>query len=302
MMNFVPPPIARRLAERRHEFVSRAVLNTPPIVPADDGLILFSMIGTKVLLPYLVAVKSLHRALGRGRVAILDDGTLTDRDRALLAHHLGDPEIRPIDAVDTGSCPRGGCWERLLTILDLNANDYVIQLDSDTVTVGDLPEVAGAIAANRSFSLRGDETAALAPAASFARILEPGTHQHVQLACEAVLDRLHIPGLPVPRYFRGCAGFAGFARSTAGRGLTEAFSHEGERLMGARWTEWGTEQIASNFTIANDSDPLLLPYSAYINHWDDEPAMSVRFLQFVGTYRHHAGRYRAATKAAITAL
>ena len=72
--------IVRRLREQRHWRGAKAVLATPPLVPADDGVILFSMIGTRVLYPYLVAIKSLHHNLGRGRVVILDDGTLSVDD------------------------------------------------------------------------------------------------------------------------------------------------------------------------------------------------------------------------------
>src|SRR3546814_1079040 len=61
-----------------------------------------------------------------------------------------------IDDVDTGPCPRGGCWERLLTLLDMRADAYVIQLDSDTIALGDIPEVVEAITSNRSFTLLGD--------------------------------------------------------------------------------------------------------------------------------------------------
>ena len=59
----------------RHAAAIADILETPPIVPRQDGVVLFSMIGTAVLLPYLVAVKSLWHQLGRGRIALLDDGT-----------------------------------------------------------------------------------------------------------------------------------------------------------------------------------------------------------------------------------
>ena len=92
---------AKQEATRHNEAIAE-VLSTPPIVPKADGVVLFSMIGTAVLLPYLVAVKSLWHELRRGRVAILDDGTLTAQDRAVLAHHCGDPEIISIAQVQTG--------------------------------------------------------------------------------------------------------------------------------------------------------------------------------------------------------
>src|SRR5690606_18052021 len=145
----------------RHAEAIAGILDTPPIVPRNDGLVLFSMIGTAVLLPYLVAVKSLWSRLERGRVAILDDGTLSAGDRALLTHHCGNPEIIRFAEVDMAGFPQGGCWERFLTILDRRTSEYWLQLDSDTVTIGPVPEVADAIDRNRSFTLLGGAQAEL---------------------------------------------------------------------------------------------------------------------------------------------
>jgi len=204
----------RKLREHRFLRGCRAVLATRPARVCQDGVVIFSMIGTRVLLPYLVAAKSFQARLGRGRFAILDDGTPTEADKAVLAHHLGDPPITPIAAVDTGPCPRGGTWERLLTILDLRRGDYVIQLDSDIVALGPVPEVAAAIDARRSFTLRGEASA-----------------------------EVLIAGRPELSYVRGCSGFAGFAPRNEGRGLAEAFSQEATRLLGLdHWAEWGSEQ------------------------------------------------------------
>ncbi|BBC72023.1 conserved hypothetical protein [Altererythrobacter sp. B11] len=300
--------ILHKAKARMHLHRARAVLDTPPLRPLDDGVVIFSMIGSRVLLPYLVAVKSLHRQLGRGRVAILDDGTLTAADRQVLAAHLGEPEIRQIDAVDCGPCPRGGTWERLLTLLDLRRDAYVIQLDSDTVTTGPVPEVVHAIAQARSFTLRGDADAELVPAAEIAARKPPEYHRdnpaaHVQGAIESVLDEVRIEGLSSPRYARGCSGFAGFAPAASGRQLAERFSQEAERLLGrARWEQWGSEQVTSNFVIANEPDPLLLPYDRYLNFWNEPLPPEAAFVHFIGTYRYHRGAYAAATQRAIAAL
>ena len=300
----LPDRALRKLREARHGRAARAVLRTPPVRPRNDGIVLFSMIGTRVLLPYLVAAKSLHARLGRGRFVILDDGTLTAGDRALLAEHLADPEVRSIADVDTGSCPHGGTWERLLTLLDLRHDNYVIQLDSDTVTVGEVPEVAEAIAEGRSFTLRGGHDAEIVTvheAATRARAAEPSGH--VQAAIEQVLDQAAIPGRDTLRYARGCSGFAGFAPSGEGRALAEAFSREAERLIGAeRWAEWGSEQVTSNFVVANEPDAQLLPYDRYTNFWNAGVPADARFVHFVGTYRYHRGAYDRATAEAVAAL
>lgn len=286
----------------------RTVLDTPPVVPHDDGVILFSMMGTRVLLPYLVAAKSLHANLGRGRFVILDDGTLDDADRAVLAAHLGEPRIIRIADVDTGDCPRGGTWERLLTVLDLRRGDYVIQFDSDTVTLAAVPEIVAAIDAGRSFTLRGDAHAELLPLPAIAARNPPQAHRdnpaaHVQGAIESVMDEVTIPKRDTPAYVRGCSGFTGFAPGDEGRALAEAFAREAARLLGARrWAEWGSEQVTSNFVIANEADPLLLPYGRYLNFWNEDLPGDARFAHFIGTYRYHRGAYAAAARAAIAAL
>lgn len=296
----------RSLREYRFLRGCRAVLSTPPAQVRQDGVVIFSMIGTKVLLPYLVAAKSFQAQLGRGRFAILDDGTLTAADKAVLADHLGNPAITPIASVDTGPCPRGGTWERLLTILDLRRHDYVIQLDSDIVALGPVGEVNAAIAAGRSFTLRGEAGSALVrldDAAERARRYRDPGRQHVQSAIEQAMDQVRPGGAADRRYVRGCSGFAGFAPGGDGRSLAEAFSREAERVLGAaRWAEWGSEQVTSNFVIANEPDPLLLPYDRYLNFWNDPLGDKAALVHFIGTYRYHRGTYLAAARQAIAAL
>jgi hypothetical protein len=304
VQRFLPYRWRARREAGRHAEAILDVLDTPPIVPRQDGVVLFSMIGTAVLLPYLVAVKSLWRQLGRGRVAILDDGTLTAQDRALLAHHCGDPELIRLDSVERGPFPAGGCWERLLTILDRRGSEYWIQLDSDTVTVGALDEVAEAIDRNRSFILLGgsESEAGPEPLAAFVRRVYPGGPEdgHIQSRIESRLGAL--PQGYGWRYVRGCAGFAGFAAKGTGRPLAAAFLAQMEKLVGADVGTWGTEQVASNFQLANDPGAMVLPYARYLNYWGEAWAEEAAFVHFVGTHRHDHGAYLAASRAAIAAL
>jgi hypothetical protein len=263
------------------------------------------MIGTAVLLPYLVAVKSLHHHLPRGKVVLLNDGTLTADDIATLARHCDNPQIIGKSDVDTLPCPRDNCWERLLSILDLRAGHYVVQLDSDTVTTGPVPEVAAAIDSNRSFTLAGglDEAQyGIRSARALSAIFhaEGPTTDHVQAKAEAAMATL--PDADTRRYIRGCAGFAGFARSSDGRATVSRFSLEMDERLGDGWRQWGSEQVASNWVVANDPDPIQLPYDRYINHWDEPMPNDPAFVHFIGTYRYHWGTYSRATKAAIAAL
>jgi hypothetical protein len=297
--------LGRKIGEWQHSRVVRDVLGTPPIIPRNDGVILFSMIGTRVLLPYLVAVKSLHKQLGRGRIMLLNDGTLDAADRAVLAVHCGDPVIIEPADVQTAPCPSGNCWERLLSILDLRQKDYVIQLDSDTVTLGPVDEVAAAIDGNRSFTLGGGlediEYGFMAIPDMIRDIYADGpVHPHIQSVIEASLGR--IPDAANLRYIRGCAGFAGFSRSSEGRMMAEKFAVDAGRAVGPRFHEWGSEQAASNFIVANDPDPMQLPYGRYTNHWEEALPPSPAFIHYIGTYRYARGSYVVSTKKAIRQL
>lgn len=303
-MEPLPKRALRRLREHRFNAAARAVRATSPVIARDDGVVIFSMIGTRVVDSYLIAAKSFHARLGRGRFVILDDGTLTAADKALLADQLDDPEIRHIAQVDPGDCPRGGCWERLLTLLELRRQAYVIQLDSDTVTLGLVDEVAGAIAAGRNFTLRGDERSQWQVAKAFARAPgEVGSDAHVQARIEAVMDRIDA-GLPRPlHYVRGCAGFAGFARGGLGREVADAFSREARAMLGAAtWGQWGSEQVMSNVIVANEGEPLLLPYERYCNYWGEPGVDGAALVHFLGTCRFERGIYLASARSAIAAL
>ncbi len=305
MTNLIPYRWRVKHQAGRHHQAIAAVLDTPPLVPQRGGLVLFSMIGTAVVLPYLVAVKSLWQQLGRGRVAILDDGTLTAQDRAVLATHLGDPQILKIDDVPRGDFPKGGCWERLLTILDHRAGEYWLQLDSDTVTLGPVPELERAIGTNRSFTMLGGDDVPAEPLdlAEFARRYYPDgpTDGHVQCRVESRMATLAAPGAGW-KYIRGCAGFAGFAAGNAGRDLAGAFLRRMAGVIGGDDTAiWGTEQIASNFLVANEPGAVCLPHDRYRNYWG-EPCDEAAFIHFVGAHRYDHGAYQAASLQAIAAL
>lgn len=294
----------RKLRELQFNRDARVVLATPPVRAADDGVILFSMIGTRVVLPYLVAAKSLYAQLGRGRFVILDDGTLTGDDRAILAAHLDRPEILAIGDVKLGDCPRGGCWERLLTLLALRRDNYVIQLDSDTVTLGPVPEVAAAIEAGRSFTLLGGIDAELVEAAAIAgELSDVPADAHVQAKIEPLLAKVAERLPQLSHYVRGCAGFAGFAPGGMGREVADAFSREAIALLGKPvWSEWGSEQVMSNVIIANEGDPVLLPYDRYLNFWNEPYSADAALVHFVGTYRYHRGAYARASRLVMAGL
>lgn len=128
------------------------ILETPPVPHRADGVAIVARIGTREVLPFLVALKSLHGRLGRGRPVILDNGTLDGADRTILAFHCGDPEILPPRAVSLGGFPSAGDWEPWLAAFDRRRGEYWLLLDPLAVVVESVPQIEQALAANRSLS------------------------------------------------------------------------------------------------------------------------------------------------------
>lgn len=281
--------LRRKLVRARFDHQCRGIFRTPPLRVVGAPLTLVSMVSHADVRMYLVAMKSLYRRLGRGRIVAIDDGSLTPEDRAVIAEHLGDPRIVPLASLDTGLCPHGGTWERLLLILDLSAEDYVIQMDSDTIATGALAEVVDSIDTNRAFTLgtrMGQRFVSFREATAAVASVPGG---HVQIESERSLARLE--GAGTRRYVRGSSGFAGFARGGFDRARVEAFSQEMTAELGSRWTEWGTEQVTSNYVVANSPEAMVLPYPKYACFdLNMDPTESV-FLHFIGTNRFDRGVY-----------
>ena len=292
----------RAIGRARFNRSCAALLKTAPVHSTEPSLALVSMLCHGEVRMYLLAVKSFCRQLGRNpQVFILNDGTLDQQDRALIAAHLPDSKIVEMSAVaPEEQCPKGGCWERLLLISDLSKDYYVLQLDSDTVTLASVPEIAQCIAMNRSFTLLGDrsfpEIESMASACARARGNESSM---VQGICERSFDKLEES--PTLKYVRGNAGFVGFALGSIDRTAVARFSRLMRRVAGNSWDQWGSEQVASNLLIANTPEALPLPFPKYLSHWNhpDVAYEQSSFIHFIGPFRFANGLYmRCARKVA----
>jgi hypothetical protein len=278
-----------RLKTKHFEFVCRDILRTRRVEPGPLPVTVVSMVRSEHTLMYLLAIKSFLRHVPAEAVTVLDDGSLTPADHDLLRAHVAGVSIVPIAGIDTGACPRGGCWERLLYILDLSASGYVVQLDSDVLTPGPVPEVVEAIAANRSFTLGSAADFGIMTTEEAARAIVGCDPAETQFAAEFALPR--IPPEIGRFYVRGSAGFAGFARGANSRATAEAFSAAMTEQMGKRWEEWGTEQVASNFLVASSPGGFVLPWPKYCCFYDNEDVSRSALLHFIGTWRFRGGVY-----------
>lgn len=268
------------------------VFETPPLAMKAAKLRFVSMVSHQDVASYLCAIKSLYLPFGEGQVTIISDGSLTGLDRSRIAEHLPLCEFIELTDIDVGACPRGGCWERLVHILRLAKDNYVVQADSDTLTTGPIPEVLAAYRANTPFLLGTDLGQSFGTLDAVAALVGGFPVNRDKIGCVA---EMALPRLPNPAelsYARGSAGFAGFAQGAFGFEKLEEFSRQMRQLVGDRWSEWGSEQVASNFVVANSSGAVVLPYALYscFEPWIDT-SMRV-FLHFYGTYRLCDGLYR----------
>jgi hypothetical protein len=283
----------RALGRAWFDFNCRALLRTPPIHSSDDWLTLVSMLCHGEVLMYLLAVKSFCRQLGRNpKIVILNDGTLTNSDCATLHAHIPGARIVAIADVAPDRCPKGSCWERLLLIGDLVKGSYVVQLDSDTLTVNSIDAVAQCIDANRSFTLLGDQSyPEIEPMESACTRSKGNLSPMVQAVCERAFDQL--PESASLKYVRGNAGFTGFARGSIDRETIAWFSELMRKIAKEKWDDWGSEQVTSNLLIANSGDAHVLEFPKYLSYWahDDVPYEDASFIHFIGPHRFSNGFY-----------
>jgi hypothetical protein len=296
---------ARRALQRaRFNFNSRALLKTPPIPPADDAITLVSMICHGEVLMYLLAAKSFCKQLGRNpSIVLLDDGSLTKSDYATLKSHIPTVKIIHISQVAPAQCPKGSCWERLLLISDLVQDAFVVQLDSDTLTLLSIPEVKACIDANRSFTLLGDRSyPEIEPMLDACQRSKNNSSAMVQAVCERSFDQL--PEASDLRYIRGNAGFNGFAKGSIDREKIEWFSNLMRRIAKDKWDEWGSEQVTSNLLIANAPEAYPLQSPKYLSYWahPDVPYEHATFIHFIGPFRFANGLYLKKARSVIRSL
>lgn len=289
----------RRLFDRQ----IAGILRTPPIAYRPSSLTILSQTCHADVSMHLLAVKSFYARIGHGKIVIIDDGSLTEEDRAVFRFHLVEPEIVALNAIPLDGLIPGNTWERLAHSIDLSAESYVIQIDSDILTVGEIDEVKDAIAANRSFILgtwNGLKKVPVKEASAYADTIDGGYDRHVQTLCERNLYRLQ--NAEQRYYVRGSSGFYGFARGAVTREAAAGFCNEMLNLVGPRFHEWGSEQLTANFLAANARDSLVLPYPSYACFGPELNPDAARLFHFVGIFRFKNGEYARRARRRIAEL
>lgn len=290
---------------RRFHFACRDLLGTPPARLVEGSpLTLFTQLRHKDVMLALLAFKSFAAKVPVGHFCVLNDGSLTVEDQDMLRRHL--PSVRLLNAKDFASptCPHGGTWERLLAIAELVRDSYVIQLDSDTLSIGEMPEIAESFAANSSFVIGTWDNQIIETMANHqaraAKIAAQSTKvPHIQITAEATFNGLmEFESL---NYVRGCSGFAGFGKGSFERGFLEQISGQMLGVLGERWHEWGSEQVMSNIVVANIASSQVLPHPKYCDCTKIRSGETA-FIHFIGSCRFVGGTYAKLAREVIQEL
>lgn len=282
----------------------QGIINTPPIHTDPAGrYVAVTQVCKRDLLLYLVATKSFFRFFKPRAVHVLNDGSLDAQDLSLIDAHLPGVNVVAITDMQMGACPRGACWERLALVVDLAQDNYVIQLDCDTVTLKPPLALMALVEQGVSFTQGTNMGKTVVRMTEFGAGLptQITANSHVQVTAEVNFPKLK--GYAELRYVRGCAGFAGFAQGSVNRDSMAAFSTEIESIIGKdKWFEWGSEQVTSNFLIANSPRAEVLPMPDYAYFHANTDLARSRFLHFMGPERFYKGIYGKLGKTVIREL
>jgi hypothetical protein len=291
------------LAKTRFQRLTAGIMDTPPmpVVDAPWNIVsLFHKCDAYAIQMYLLAIKSFYARIGRGKITLIVERDLSPAVRELLQHHLPGVGFAVFEDIDVGACQHGGTWERLLFLLDSSRDEYSIQLDADTLTFGpDIDEVVRCAENNIAFAL-GNGARPIETMASVAASARAIDSNYIGIVAERLFDRY--PDAEHVKYVRASSAFCGFSRGGFSRAQIEEFHREGEKLLGVRWTEWGTEQCGSNFAIANSPGAVVLPYPKYGNNWPGLKREGNAFLHFFGTHRYDGDHFARLAKGVIAEL
>lgn len=287
--------------KRAHfDYCARTVLRSPALPPCAAPMKIVSMVCHADLRMYLLAIKSLRSKMPPAEIAILDDGTLTNDDHETLKHHLSPTDIVPAREIAYGRSVKGIRWEILLYIAECIQSHYVVQLDSDTLTLGQLDEVNMAVHGNRSFTLGTRMGKKIGPAYETREKMQAFEPTHVQIAAEQNLNKL--PNYDNLKYVRGNSGLSGFAKGSFTRIEAEDFYENMGQNIGRIWLDHGGFQVSSNFFVANSQDAMVLPWPKYACFTPDIPYENSTFLHFIGSNRFDGGVYAQEARRVVKAL
>jgi len=287
--------ISRRINRILFNREINKVITTKPLQYRMDGAVtIVSMVGSSTVSMYLVAVKSFMENFGYGTIEAINDGTLTEEDISILSQQIPGLNISHATEVDTYGCPTYISWKRLFRIQKLAETSYVIQLDSDTISLGPLVEVYDRVIKNEGYLIGSERWGKAVDVNLLRDIVSQWNNTHVQPLAEINFHKMKFFA-DGTKYIRACAGFAGYPREFASIEQIKALSAEVESYIGKTWHGWGSEQTATMCLISKTKNASVLPWPYYQNFkfpQSNEHIKSMNFIHFIGSNRYDDGIYR----------
>lgn len=292
-------------------FLKRSIANLKQVKTSIEypDVILVSQVHHAAIEMSIISLKAFMYHCKIHNIHVIDDGSLTEQDHQLLKEQFEMITIIPIDSVDTTDCPKGGTWERLLYIAKLAKSNYVIQVDSDVLTIAPVFEVNEAIRDNTSFIISDGPTwNKKVPISLMSATAKAWNSSHIQGQVEEKLTSL--TNSKLTHYIRGCSGFCGFAINPDLEDFIRDTSKQMEKILGKEaWSKWGTEQVTSNMAISSYEEQTILPWPKYQNygfpHYSNNLVDyhgKVSLIHFIGSTRHKDSNYLKLAKKFISTV
>lgn len=279
--------------------ISQGILNTKPLkYTSDPSVTIVSMVGHSTVNMYLIAIKSFIHNFGRGTIEAIDDGSLIKSDYKALEHHIPGIRITKAEDVNTYDSPSYISWKRLYRCQQLAQTSYVIQLDSDTVSLGPLIDVDNLVRDNKGFLIGSHRWSDSVHVDTLRDIVSHWNNTHVQPRAEAGFYKLDFFS-DGTKYLRACAGFAGYPKGFASVDEIRALSRDIQAYVGEEWTKWGSEQTTTMCLISKCMGSKILPWPSYQNFrfpQTSEIIESMQFVHFIGSNRYDGGVYTKLVK------
>ena len=275
--------VRNNLSRRIFEYQIREILKTPPVKMVEGPLTIVTMVAKFDVSMYLLSMKSFYSRVGFGMIVVIIDQDMPDISRRLLKEHIPGIRMVILEDIDPDPCQRGGTWERLVYVVGLSEQNYVIQIDCDTLTIGeDLHEVIECINNNVAFAY-ADNNWSIKSLLDYSHESAEITSNYVGILLEQTFATW--TNAEALKYVRASSGFAGFAKGGASVDLLHCFHAQMRQSLLDRWRDWGTEQAGSNFIIANTPGAIILPYPSYATFPLPTANERAKFFHFIGSNR-----------------
>lgn len=297
--------IYEKFMKLRFGRVARGVRNTPPITYRESkSVTILSMVGNDTVDMYLLAIKSFMKNFGYGNIEVINDGSLTEGDINVLHDHIPGVNISESSMIDTLNCPSYISWKRLFRAQQLAESSYVIQLDSDTLSLGPLVDVHNHVQSNTGFLTGSKRWNGPVDVEFLHGIVSQWKSTHVQARAENNFKYLSFFKNGT-KYLRGCAGFAGYPKNFANVDNIAELSENIQYYVGEDWIKWGSEQTATMCLISKCQGSKILPWPYYQNYgmpFSSEKIASMNLVHFIGSNRFKDSEYLKLSKMVIKSL